>query len=262
MKTKILIGIFLIVLCSAAAQKKNTGLIKYVHQDNLLSVEYNALLAIDGRKTYYVTAQDSLGEREKINTYNNSVVEAENYNSVKKTLKAGFQVFNDLSKPYIYFSHALSLNTPLVYVQEKRPIHDWKLSNDTKEIAGYVCKAATTIFRGRKYTCWYATDLPLPYGPWKLMGLPGIILGASSEDGAYKVSAVSVKFPSAQSLVPHKEKELLATNHKFYPLQSYIEYQRKFIKEENEIMRLSALKYNVKAIMGKERDNYLEIFGK
>jgi len=263
LKTKILIGTFLITLCHAAAQKKDTGLIKYVHQDNLLSVEYNALLAIDGRKTYYVTAQDSLGTRGRINTYSdNSIIQADSYAAAKKTRKAGFQVFNDLSKPDIYFSHALSLNAPLLYVQEKRPKHEWQLSNETKEIAGLACKAATTIFRGRKYTCWYTTDIPLPFGPWKLMGLPGLILEASSEDGAYKVTAVSVEFPSIHSIVPDNEMELLSADDKYYPLGSYIDYQRRFIKRENETMRLAALKYNVTAVMGKERDNYLEVFGK
>lgn len=263
MKTKLLLIINLLATLLIYAQSKDYGLIKYVHQDNLLSVEYKALLAIDGRKSYYVTAQDSLGERGKINQYgNNTILEADNYGNLRKTRKDGFEVYNDLSNQNIFFSNALSLNAPLVYVQEKRPNLNWKLMNDSKVVAGFKCKAASTVFRGRTYTCWYTMDIPLPYGPWKLMGLPGIILEASSDDGAFKVIAVEIDFATRHSLVPSSETELLNSDNQFYPLESYIKYQRKFIQLEKESMRLSALKYNVTLTESKESDNYLEIFGK
>lgn len=262
MKTYLFIAVFVVAFSHAAAQKNDTGLVKYIHQDNLLLVEYNALLAIDGKKSYYVTAQDSLGERGRINKpVDGEIVEAESFATIKKTKEYGFQVFTDLSKPDIYFSNALSLLAPLVYVQEPRPQHNWQLNDATKEIAGFTCKSATTVFRGRTYTCWYTSEIPLPYGPWKLAGLPGLVLEASSSDGAYKVTAVSIEFPSEHTLVPNNETELLGLPPRFVTLESYIDYQRRFIKNENENQRLIALKYGVKNLASKESDNYLEIFG-
>lgn len=62
---------------------------------------------------------------------------------------------------------------------ESLPQHQWVVSpNDTLQIAGYTCWKATTRFRGREWTAWYAPELPLPYGPWKLVGLPGLIMKA------------------------------------------------------------------------------------
>lgn len=262
MKTNLFIAALSLSLFQVTAQKKDTGLIKYIHQDNLLLVEYNSVLAIDGRKSYYVTAQDSLGERGRISKpADGTIIEAESFATIKKTREHGFQVFNDLSKPDIYFSYALSLLAPLVYVTEPRPQHDWQFSNATKEVAGFTCKAATTVFRGRTYTCWYTSEIPLPFGPWKLSGLPGLILEAASEDGAYKITAVGVQFPSSNNLVPTDETQLPGLEREIYSMDRYIAYQRKFIKKQKENLKLTALKYNVKNVESKESDNYLEIFG-
>jgi len=56
---------------------------------------------------------------------------------------------------------------------------DWQVVPDsTKEILGYQCQMATTRFKGRQWTVWYTEDIPLDEGPWKLRGLPGLVLSA------------------------------------------------------------------------------------
>lgn len=56
---------------------------------------------------------------------------------------------------------------------------DWQLVPDrTKEFLGYQCQMATTRFKGRQWTVWYTEDIPLDEGPWKLRGLPGLVLSA------------------------------------------------------------------------------------
>lgn len=77
--------------------------------------------------------------------------------------------------------------------EEEEPATDWKLSNDTLTVAGYLCKKANGTLYGRDYTVWYAQDIPSQFGPWKLKGLPGLILKATSDDGDFDFTAVGIE---------------------------------------------------------------------
>lgn len=63
--------------------------------------------------------------------------------------------------------------------EEDTNLQEWDLSSDsTKTIMGYECQMATCKFRGREWTAWFALDIPISDGPWKLSGLPGLIMEA------------------------------------------------------------------------------------
>jgi len=65
----------------------------------------------------------------------------------------------------------------LFYLSDTLSRLPWQLANSPQDsILGYSCKKATMTFRGRYFEVWYAPQIPLSEGPWKLSGLPGMIL--------------------------------------------------------------------------------------
>ena len=66
-------------------------------------------------------------------------------------------------------------------IEETAPQIDWKILKDTMSFSGIACQKATTNFKGRNWIAWFATEIPFQSGPWKLNGLPGLIIEAYDE---------------------------------------------------------------------------------
>ena len=70
--------------------------------------------------------------------------------------------------------------------KEVAPKINWKITKDTASFSGVHCQKATTYFKGRNWIAWFAPDLPFQSGPWKLNGLPGLIIDAYDDKGDVK----------------------------------------------------------------------------
>ncbi len=69
---------------------------------------------------------------------------------------------------------------------ERVPEIQWNFAADaTVVVLGYECQLATADFSGRHYSAWFAPELPLPYGPYKFGGLPGLILRIQDDAGQF-----------------------------------------------------------------------------
>ena len=79
-------------------------------------------------------------------------------------------------------------------IEEPMEQPKWEIVADsTKKILNYDCQMARTTFKGRQWTAWFTADIPLDNGPWKLCGLPGLILRASDAQQQYIFDCVGMK---------------------------------------------------------------------
>lgn len=65
---------------------------------------------------------------------------------------------------------------------EETPIINWQIVKETKIVKDLNCTKAIASFRGIDWEIWFTNEIPLPYGPWKLQGAPGLIVEASTVD--------------------------------------------------------------------------------
>lgn len=117
------------------------------------------------------------------------------------------------------------------YVKDSLHSMKWQLTNDTSTILNEKCLCAKTYFRGRHYTAFYSTKYANSNGPWKLGGLPGLILSAKSDDNFVQWSAVKIIENYADIVEPIKVDQ--------YKFLEWNEYVAKFIGTVEKWIKLA-----------------------
>lgn len=92
-----------------------------------------------------------------------------------------FRVEKDLDEGAVAFSD-IGLDGRVRHYRDTLHPMVWKLLPETRRIDDLDCQKAVTVFRGRSYTAWYAPSIPIGNGPWKLGGLPGLIVEAYEDN--------------------------------------------------------------------------------
>jgi len=90
------------------------------------------------------------------------------------------------------------------FYEEDIPMQTWTLTSESKKIHGYDCRKATTRYLGRNYEAWYTLEIPISNGPWKLGGLPGMILEAYDIQRHFVFDCVGIeKLKKPESIVKY-----------------------------------------------------------
>lgn len=110
---------------------------------------------------------------------------------------------------------------------------EWTIGETTKDILGYECIEASTFFHGRKWEVWFAPEIPVQNGPWKLDGLPGLILEATCEGGQYSFIATGI-LQSDKAIAP----VYLVDEYEKTTRKDFLNNKRAFL--DNTLSRLNA----------------------
>ena len=113
--------------------------------------------------------------------YNHFVVEhfkkhPDAYPHPKNKGQWSFEVFKNYPQGKETVTDIASMLQDSYLYEEELPVFNWEITNEKQTIQSYSCRKATVSFRGRVFIAWFTTDIPIPNGPWKFGGLPGLIL--------------------------------------------------------------------------------------
>lgn len=107
------------------------------------------------------------------------------------------------------------------YYSEPLTEMNWQITDSTKTILGYECIKAETDYHGRHWSVWFTPEIPIHNGPWKLHGLPGLILEATEPTGQHKFIAIGIE----------------SSNQEIFPIYSPKRYDKMTRKDMLSVMR-------------------------
>ena len=111
------------------------------------------------------------------------------------------------------------------------------MGDSTREVLGYMCQQATADFRGRRWTAWFATDIPVSDGPWKLGGLPGLILEAYDDGQQHVFTAVGLERVKDEPIIFNQKD---GHNRRFEPTNrlDFLRMERRFLMDSNSFIQI------------------------
>lgn len=95
----------------------------------------------------------------------------------------GFDILVNHNDSTTVVTNRIPYTTQVIEYTETSPVHSWTyIPEDTATVMGYHCHVAKCNYGGREWKVYYTNDIPLPYGPWNLNGVKGLILKAEDAE--------------------------------------------------------------------------------
>lgn len=140
----------------------------------------------------------------------------------------GCQVYRDFkNKKIIFRKTRVKPLDPFIVFDDWVDI-EWSITDKKKTILGYECQKAKGIFRGREYTAWFTSEIPVPFGPWKLFGLPGLIMEATDKDKMVQMKAKKINYPDT---IRNMDALLQPTETEKKTIKEYVHFEDFYIEQ-------------------------------
>ncbi|GGH20613.1 GLPGLI family protein [Mucilaginibacter phyllosphaerae] len=147
-----------------------------------------------------------------------------------------------INTAYTDFNTGLSTTNKKVFeetflVKDTARRINWKITNETREIAGYTCRRANALVMDSIYVvAFYSDEIPVSGGPESFTGLPGMILGLAlpHENVTWFATKVTdTPVPEATLKIPAKGKVTTYSGLKTTltkAMEGWGEYGKRFFK--------------------------------
>ena len=114
-------------------------------------------------------------------------------------------------KTYVYKNYPLGnmtvtdgLSLQDYRYEDELNAQNWQILDSIKTILDYPCQKAVCDFRGRHWTAWFASDIPISDGPWKFSGLPGLIMEVYDRGQQYHFTIIGLQKVENEPIVFNK----------------------------------------------------------
>lgn len=207
------------------------------HNDKTLRIVYNCIYTTNkGEKSYndvqYLDMQD--GVSHFYSYYYERSVQIDD--SLNRRGNFDMKLRQKLKRPYslsqeYHIYKGVPENGKLTYTamqierfkyEEDIPDFHWEIQDRDTTIFDHRCQAATATFRGRTWRAWFALDIPMSDGPWKLCGLPGLILKAEDSDGYFSFDCIGIMNVETKTIGMPKDKYHFCTPKEHFKLYKEI----------------------------------------
>lgn len=174
-----------------------------------IQVQYYTPAAVPGaaptRYTLHADAAHSLFISHAIGLDDRSDVDAQVF-SLSLGLKEDNWLYTENASKRILYQLPL-ITQEVILVEDEVQTIQWTLHPEQKTIETFTCMKATGHFRGRDYIAWWTPSVPIAAGPWKIRGLPGLILELSDAEEKVKLLFESLRpsdFPIEEPTIKEK----------------------------------------------------------
>ena len=102
-------------------------------------------------------------------------------------------------------------------ISDDRKIN-WKILPETETVGTFRTQKAETEMYGRKWTAWFASEIPVQDGPYKFYGLPGLIVKIQDKTESHIFELKGVRKEVAQTNTSRREKAVEITQDQYKKL--------------------------------------------
>ncbi len=138
-----------------------------------------------------------------------------------------------------------------LYFKENKITRNWELQDETLKVCGYLCNKAVCNFGGKTWTAWYAPEISISDGPWKLYGLPGLILKATDDMQTHAFEATTIRNANRPIYISKNILQIKTVREVFLRRKNNYEKDPEKNLVMSEIKRVDILKGNIMLINGK-----------
>jgi GLPGLI family protein len=172
---------------------------------NNMSVYFSDTVSSFFINTFYDLSKDAIAKKFNISDSNRL---NELYNKIIPTLTArlGPIYYNHIIGSLVFTNKWLDPNNEAFCLIDSIKEYNWTLLPDTSRILGFfcqkaICKAAIMDNVERIYTAWYTPEIPIPFGPHKFFGLPGLILEVNEKYYNFKVKSIILSLDQNEKMI-------------------------------------------------------------